>query len=41
MAEEPKDLDITLTREVINLFAHGMALQVVVDTILQRLDGAA
>ena len=39
MAEEPKELDITLTREVINLFAHGMALQVVAETILKRLDG--
>ena len=39
MAEEPRDLDITLTREVINLFAHGMALQVVAETILKRLDG--
>ncbi len=39
MAEEPKDLDITLTREVINLFAHGMALQVVAETIFKRLDG--
>ena len=39
MPEEPKDLDITLTREVINLFAHGMALQVIVETILKRLDG--
>ena len=39
MTEEPKDLDITLTREVINLFAHGMALQVVAETILKRLDG--
>ena len=39
MAEEPKDLDITLTREVINLFAHGMALQVVVETLFKRFDG--
>ncbi len=39
MPEEPKDLEITLTREVINLFAHGMALQVVAETILKRLDG--
>lgn len=39
MADEPKGLDVTLTREFIGLSAHAMALQVVVETILRRLDG--
>lgn len=39
MAEEPKGLDVALTREFINLSAHAMALQVVVETILKRIDG--
>ena len=39
MADEPKGLDVTLTRECINLSAHAMALQVVVETILRRMDG--
>ena len=39
MADELKGLDVTLTREFINLSAHAMALQVVVETILRRIDG--
>lgn len=39
MAEERKELDVTLTREFINLSAHAMALQIVVETILKRIDG--
>ena len=39
MADEPKGLDVTLTREFIGLSAHAMALQVVLETILRRLDG--
>ena len=39
MADEPKGLDVTLTREFIHLSAHAMALQVVVETILRRMDG--